>query len=188
MLARSSRILVLLVCGVWGLVPVQGADQAPSAATAPQQPAPPQPNPALPLYRARGEQYRVYSFPGTGESIPYRLFVPSRWTPQTRLPLLVTLRAGNSVDNSYRDTNDFVKQGEQRGYLVVTPLGYRGLSQPYYGSPYPIVRPKGPSTPGDGWTAQENERAEQDVMYVTVSWPSATVSHTVRSGSSCSRC
>ena len=46
-------------------------------------PAPLRPNPLAPLYRHVGEQYRVYEFPGTGESIPYRLFVPSRWTPST---------------------------------------------------------------------------------------------------------
>ena len=61
-------------------------------------PAPPEPRPAAPLYQAKGEQYRIYNFPATGESIPYRLFVPSRWTPGTRLPMLVTLRAGNTVD------------------------------------------------------------------------------------------
>jgi predicted peptidase len=161
---KRSFILVVALFVALGTVHVL-AGQAPPP-SAPQQPAALKPNPSLPLYQAKGEQYRVYSFPGTGESIPYRLFVPSRWTPGTRLPLLVTLRAGNSVDNSYRDNNDLVKQAEQRGYLVVTPLGYRGLSQPYYGSPYPIVRPKGPSTPGEGWTMQENQRAEQDVMNV----------------------
>jgi len=118
------------------------------------------------MYRQKGEQYRIYNFPGTGESIPYRLFVPSRWTATTRLPLLVTLRAGNTVDGPYRAGNDLVKQAEQRGYLEGTPLGSRGLSQPYYGSPYPVVRPNGPSTPGAGWTPQENERSEQDVMNV----------------------
>ena len=45
-------------------------------------------------------------------------------------------------------------------------MGYRGLSQPYYGSPYPVVRPNGPSVPAAGWTAEENARSEQDVMYV----------------------
>jgi poly(3-hydroxybutyrate) depolymerase len=143
--------------------------QAPSSSgQAPVQapPAAPQPNPAAPLYQTKGEQYRIYNFPGTGESIPYRLFVPSRWTPNTRLPMLVTLRAGNTVDGPYRAGNDLVKVAEQRGYLVVTPMGYRGLSQPYYGSSYPVARPKGPSTPAAGWTPQENERSEQDVMYV----------------------
>ena len=129
-------------------------------------PAPPlEPNPRAPLYQHIGEQYRVYEFPGTGESIPYRLFVPSRWKPGVGLPLLVTLRAGQSVDNSYRDPNSFVTQAEKRGYLVVTPMGYRPLRQPYYGSPYRIARPK-PSTPADGWTREEDQRAEQDVMNV----------------------
>jgi predicted peptidase len=123
------------------------------------------PNPRGPLYQHVGEQYRVYEFPGTGESIPYRLFVPSRWKPGARLPLLVTLRAGQSVDNPYREPNDLVKQAEQRGYLVVTPMGYRPLRQPYYGSSYQIARPKAPA-PADGWTPLENQRAEQDVLNV----------------------
>ena len=102
------------------------------------------------MYRFKGEQYRVYNFPGTDEAIPYRLFVPSRWTPETRLPMLVTLRAGTSVDNSYRSNNDFVKQAEQRGYLVVTPMGYRPLRQPYYGSRYQIARPNAAAPPRGG--------------------------------------
>lgn len=142
-----------------------------TAAQAPQggrgaAPPPPEPNPAAPLYRHTGEQYRIYNFPGTGESIPYRLFVPTSWTPDRRLPMLVTLRAGNTVDGPYRAGNDLVKQAAQRGYIVVTPMGYRGLSQPYYGSRYPIARVPAPSVPAAGWTPQEDERAEQDVLHV----------------------
>jgi predicted peptidase len=144
-----------VACGAAALVA-----QAPAATAASLHP-----NPRAPLYRHVGEQYRVYEFPGTGESIPYRLFVPSRWTPAAKLPLLVTLRAGTSVDNSYRGQNDFVKNAEQRGYLVVTPMGYRPLRQPYYGSPYRIARPDA-AAPAEGWTATENERAEQDVLNV----------------------
>lgn len=135
------------------------------AGQAPAAPAPVRPNPRAPLYRHVGEQYRVYEFPGTAESIPYRLFVPSRWTPGTKLPLLVTLRAGTSVNNSYRSNNDFVVQAERRGYLVVTPMGYRSLPQPYYGSAYRIARP-GAAEPAAGWTPLENARAEQDVLNV----------------------
>lgn len=126
----------------------------------------PRPNSAAPLYRHTGEQYRVYEFPGTGEPIPYRLFVPESWTPEKRLPVLVTLRAGNSINNNHRGGNDLVKVARERGYIVISPLGYRGLSQPYYGSPYPVDREAGPSVPADGWTAQENQRAELDVLYV----------------------
>jgi len=155
MLAISLLVLTALAPAADGAAAVQ----APAPASAPR------PNPLAPLYRHLGEQYRVYDFPGTGESIPYRLFVPSRWTPDMKLPLLVTLRAGTSVDNSYRSQNDLVVNAERRGYLVVTPMGYRPLRQPYYGSPYRIARPNA-AAPADGWTAVENERAEQDVLNV----------------------
>ena len=160
---------------LWGLTVVivlftlrAAGQQAPAARGGGQRggpPAAPQPNPAGPLYQFKGEQYRVYNFPGTGESIPYRLFVPSRWTPNTKLPMLVTLRAGNTVDGPYRAGNDLVKVAEQRGFIVVTPMGYRGLSQPYYGSKYSIARTNA-AAPAAGWTPQEDERAEQDVLYV----------------------
>src|SRR5690606_24912779 len=48
----------------------------------------------------------------------------------------------------------------------LTPLVYRGYRQPYPGSPYPVDRPAGPSVPADGWTAEEDQRAEQDVLNV----------------------
>jgi predicted peptidase len=126
----------------------------------------PKPNPAAPMYRQTGEQYRVYDFPGTGESIPYRLFVPESWKPQQKLPVLITLRAGNSINNNHRDGNQLVKVARERGYIVISPLGYRGLAQPYYGSPYAVDREAGPSVPAEGWTAQESQRAQLDVLYV----------------------
>lgn len=124
------------------------------------------PSPSLPMYRQTGEQYRVYEFPGTGEPIPYRLFVPESWTPDQSLPVLVTLRAGPSINNNHRNDNDLVRQARARGYIVISPLGYRGLPQPYYGSPYPVDRPAGPSQPADGWSVEEHQRAEQDVINV----------------------
>lgn len=124
------------------------------------------PIPNAPMYQHTGEQYRVYEFPVTGEPIPYRLFVPENWTPTQQLPILITLRAGTSINNNHRDNNDLVRLARERGYIVISPLGYRGYRQPYYGSPYPVDRPAGPSVPADGWTAEENLRAEQDVLNV----------------------
>ena len=158
-------VVLTLIALVASMCATLAAMQAPAGGRG-GAPAAPEPNPSAPLYRHLGEQYRIYNFPGTGESIPYRLYVPPSWTPERRLPMLVTLRAGNTVDGPYRAGNDLVKQAAQRGYIVVTPMGYRGLSQPYYGSSYRIVRPK-PAEPAAGWTPQENERAEQDVLYVT---------------------
>ena len=160
-MTRVPSLLTLVVlCG--SLAYGQGQAPAPGRGSAPP---PLEPNPRGPLYQHTGEQYRVYEFPGTGESIPYRLFVPSRWKPGARLPLLVTLRAGQSVDNPYRDPNTLVSEAERRGYLVVTPMGYRPLRQPYYGSKYQIARPNAP-TAAEGWTPLEDERAEQDVLNV----------------------
>lgn len=139
--------------------------QLPGVAAAQLEQAP-KPNPAAPMYRQTGEQYRIYEFPGTGEPIPYRLFVPESWTPDQRLPVLITLRAGNSINNNHRGGNELVKVARERGYIVISPLGYRGYAQPYYGSPYPVDREGGPSVPADGWTPQDNQRAELDVLYV----------------------
>src|SRR5688572_14086754 len=155
------RLMTAIVAGVVSAAALgaQAPAGAPAAHTAPQT------NTAAPMYQQKSEQYRIYNFPGTGEPIPYRLFVPLNWTPDRKLPMLVTLRAVNTVDGPYRAGNDLVKQATQRGYIVVTPMGYRPLSQPYYGSAYRIVRPK-PAEPAAGWTPQENQRAEQDVLYV----------------------
>ena len=161
MTAQSPVMIALFVIASAALTAAQAPQGGRGAA-----PPPPEPNPAAPLYRHTGEQYRIYNFPGTGESIPYRLFVPTSWKPEQKLPMLVTLRAGNTVDGPYRAGNDLVKQAAQRGYIVVTPMGYRGLSQPYYGSRYPIARVPTPSVPAAGWTPQEDERAEQDVLHV----------------------
>lgn len=154
---RSPTILLPLLLAL--ALPVTAlAQQSPAAA--------PVPNPAAPLYRQTGEQYRVYEFPGTSEPIPYRLFVPESWTPGQRLPILITLRAGTSINNNHRDGNDLVRAARAHGYILISPLGYRGYQQPYYGSPYPVIRPDGPSVPGRGWSAEEDKRAEQDVLNV----------------------
>src|SRR5690606_5731212 len=130
---RWLALVVLCASAVLGQTP---APSGPIAA--------PAPDPRAPLYRHVGEQYRVYEFPGSGEPIPYRLSVPESWTPGQSLPLLITLRAGNSINNNHRNGNDLVRVARERGYIVVSPLGYRGHSQPYYGSPYPLNRPGGP--------------------------------------------
>jgi poly(3-hydroxybutyrate) depolymerase len=153
-----SAMLLLMVAAI-------GEAQQP-AGSASQSEQAPTPNPAAPMYQQTGEQYRIYEFPVTGEPIPYRLFVPEEWKPGQHLPILITLRAGFSINNNHRDNNDLVKRAREHGYIVISPLGYRGYRQPYYGSPYPVDRPTGPSKPADGWTAEEDQRAEQDVLNV----------------------
>ena len=37
---------------------------------------------------------------------------------------LITLRAGNSINNNHRAGNDLVKVARERGYIVISPLGF----------------------------------------------------------------
>ena len=157
--------IVTAACLTLALASGTALAQLPGVAAAQLEQAP-KPNPSAPMYRQTGEQYRVYEFPGTGEPIPYRLFVPESWTAARKLPVLITLRAGNSINNNHRGGNELVKVARERGYIVISPLGYRGNAQPYYGSPYPVDREAGPSVPADGWMPQDNQRAELDVLYV----------------------
>jgi len=123
---------------------------------------------------ATGDQRRTYIFPGTEEPIPYRLFVPSHWNPQTKMPLLVVLHAGDSLDLPFqRGEGMLEKVAEQRGYIVVVPMGYHADPRPVYNSPFEIIRASRPqagaapaSTPPPS-TALEHERSEQDVLQVT---------------------
>ena len=63
----------------------------------------PQPDPKDPQYQAKGDQKRTYAFPGTGESIPYHLYVPMKWNKNTKLPLVVvTHGASQPADAPFR--------------------------------------------------------------------------------------
>jgi len=133
-----------------------------------------------PLYQSKGDQKRTYTFPGTTEQIPYHLFVPSKWTPTTRLPLIVILHGnGVSADTPFeRNEGIMGKLAEQRGYIVVAPTGYRTTS--LYNNPYEMVAAVRPAGAGGGQgkgkgggggknaplTDEDRMRGEQDVMNV----------------------
>ena len=123
----------------------------------------------------RGDLRLAYAFPETGATIPYRLFVPSKWNKNTKLPLLVYLHAGDDIDFPYvRGNNALLKAAEERGYIVLTPNGYRGdANQLRYNSPYQVVpSPKraaaaAPAAAPKPPAAEDKARAEQDVLIVT---------------------
>ena len=96
-------------------------------------------------------QHRSYTFPPTGETIPYALFVPESYDPQTPAPVIVSLHGlGRSYDwlMGYHGYLDFAAAG---GYIVVTPLGY--IRRGWYGT-------ETLDDPDDG------RYSEQDVMEV----------------------
>jgi poly(3-hydroxybutyrate) depolymerase len=77
-------------------------------------------------WRAKGDQHRTYRFPAAGADIPYRLYVPTSWDGQSKLPLIVMLHGGGSDENRYLDGNgkQLLRLAEQHGYALVSPLGY----------------------------------------------------------------
>ena len=96
-------------------------------------------------------QHRSYTFPATGEEIPYALFVPDSYDASQPTPLIVSLHGlGRSYDwlMGYHGYLDFAAAGN---YIVVTPLGY--IRRGWYGS----------ETLAD---AEDGRYSEQDVMNV----------------------
>jgi poly(3-hydroxybutyrate) depolymerase len=150
----------------------------------------PAPDPKDPQYQATGEQDRSYEFPGTGEKIAYHLYVPKKWTPSLKLPLvIVTHGAGQPPTAPFQRpmaNPTLARMAEERGYIVAAVTGYHanatgvgGWNVPYKMVTVPRPTPAAgsgaagpnaragsqPAAPAP--TAQDFERAEQDVLFVT---------------------
>lgn len=82
-----------------------------------------------------GDQHREYYFAPTGEQMPYRVYVPTTWTPDASLPIILMLHGAGADENSYMEQADRLlpRLAEQHGYIVVSPLGFSPLGA--YGNP-----------------------------------------------------
>ncbi|MFK7865632.1 MAG: prolyl oligopeptidase family serine peptidase [Pseudohongiellaceae bacterium] len=96
-------------------------------------------------------QHRSYEFPGTGESIPYAIFVPSTLQQGQPAPLILSLHGLGRSHDWLMGYHGFLDQAEANGYIVVTPLGY--VRRGWYGS-------RAIDDMEDG------QRSEQDVLNV----------------------
>jgi poly(3-hydroxybutyrate) depolymerase len=175
---RHAAILGLVTTLIlWPVRP--GAESSGSAQAAAQAPAP---DPASPQYQARGEQARTYTFPGTGESVAYHVYVPMKWDKNTKLPLIVLTHGANQPATAPfqrpMQNPTLAKTAEDRGYLVAAVTGYHANATGVGGwnVPYPMVqvqnagRGGGRGARGGGAaspaTAEDFQRAEMDVLYV----------------------
>ena len=144
---------------------------------------PPAPDSKSPQYQKRGEQDRTYTFPGTGETIAYHIYVPAMWSTKTKLPLVVVTHGANQPATApfQRPMDDptLAKTAEQRGYLVAAVTGYHANATGVGGwnVPYPMVQVQNTGRAGGGGrrgggpavappTSEDFERAEMDVLYV----------------------
>ena len=123
--------------------------------------------------RAKGDQHRTYNFPAANKIMPYRLYVPTTWDGQSKLPLIVLLHGAGSDENRYMDSNNKQVEhlAEQHGYIVVSPLGYSPMGA--YGTPLrlPAVfgQPETAAKQREGVTSDAEhtlELSEKDVINV----------------------
>jgi predicted peptidase len=88
-----------------------------------------------PPARVTGDQRRQYLFAPTGQQMPYRLYVPTKWDGKASLPIILFLHGAGANERTYLDQADglLMKLAEQHGYIVVSPLGFTPLGA--YGNP-----------------------------------------------------
>lgn len=171
---RLSSVLqgALLLSAVIAITPV-------AAASAPA------PDPKSPQYRGKGEQDRSYIFPGTEEQIAYHLYVPAKWTPSSKLPLVVVTHGAAQPSSAPFQrpiaSPTLAKTAEARGYIIAAVTGYHANATGVGGwnVPYKMIQLPRPTPPAGAPaagantpppappTAQDFQRAEQDVLFVT---------------------
>jgi poly(3-hydroxybutyrate) depolymerase len=141
----------------------------------------PAPDPKSPQYQGKGEQDRSYVFPGSGETIAYHLYVPSTWTPSTKLPMVIVTHGANQPSTAPfqrpMDNPTLAKTAEERGYIVAAVTGYHANATGVGGwnVPYKMVLVPRPApaagaarpAPQSPPTTQDFERVEQDLLFVT---------------------
>jgi poly(3-hydroxybutyrate) depolymerase len=122
-------------------------------------------------WRAKGDQHRSYHFAAANRDEPYRLYVPTNWDGQAKLPLALFLHGSGADENTYVDQNNkqMLNLAQQHGYILVAPLGDEGaygnflrLSSPF-GQPDQAAMLIAQITPDSERT---NELSEQDVINV----------------------
>jgi predicted peptidase len=109
-----------------------------------------------------GDFKRHYLLESASEIMPYRLYVPTSYTPGTKgtaFPLIVALHGLGGTEDSFFTSYDNVmpKLAEQHGYIVAAPLGYRVDGSYGWGLG---------NQPADPNTRRLQERSEDDVMQV----------------------
>ena len=77
-------------------------------------------------------QTRTYDFKEAGRAMEYELFVPSTYNRSRPTPLIVALHCLSAVAHDMIRYEHLTKLAEERGYIVVAPMGYNDHG--WYGS------------------------------------------------------
>jgi predicted peptidase len=145
--------------------------QPQAVVTAAQQLAQSLAQPGSAQWRAKGDQNRSYRFADANASSPYRLYVPTNWDGEAKLPLVMFLHGSGADHNTYVDQNNkqMIQLAQEHGYILVSPKGLEGA----YGNFLRLAAPFGKPEEAAKLMAQvtaETERtnalSEQDVINV----------------------
>lgn len=109
-------------------------------------------------------QTRQYDFKEAGRQMEYELYVPSKYNRSRPAPLIVALHPLMAVAHDMIRYEHLTELAEERGYIVVAPMGYNNHG--WYGSRGRAAV----SGPGGGATKDDPENlgelSELDVMNV----------------------
>lgn len=128
-------------------------------------------DPSSKNWRAKGDQKRTYYFDEAKTTVAYRVCVPDNWDGKKKLPMMVFLHGGGNNESSYLDADNklMVKLANKHGYILVSPLGYKGaygnaLRLPaVFGKPDEAIKILSRRTPERDST---NRLSEMDVINV----------------------
>ncbi|HWW63740.1 MAG TPA: alpha/beta hydrolase-fold protein [Sphingomonadaceae bacterium] len=115
-----------------------------------------------------GDLHLSYAMPQAGgERIPYRVYLPTNWTPKRKWPLVMVLHGYAATADTALEQADgaLQEQAEKHGFVLVAPNGYNGMAD--YGANLPL--PSGLSrfgTPLKMSPGAESALAEADVVNV----------------------
>jgi poly(3-hydroxybutyrate) depolymerase len=106
-----------------------------------------------------GDFKRHYLLESAAEIMPYRMYVPTTYTPSRAYPLIIALHGLGGTEDSFFDGYEqkFPPLAEQHGYIVAAPLGFRVDGSYGWGLGNP---------PADPATRRTQDFSEQDVMRV----------------------
>lgn len=110
-----------------------------------------------------GDFKRHYVFQEAGEIMPYRLYVPKGYKGERGYPLIIALHGVGSTEDTFFDGTNYngelPRLAEERGYIVVAPLGYR------IDGGYGYVNSQ-PGAPQRKEGSRKRELSEKDVLNV----------------------
>jgi predicted esterase len=107
-----------------------------------------------------GDMKRHYLLEAAGEIMPYRVYIPNGYRPGKPMPLVVALHGLGATEDSFFDQSygrALPRLAEERGYIVVAPLGYR------VDGAYGVFLPGAASDPAG---VRARSLSEQDVVEV----------------------